>query len=68
MGYRVTTSDPIWTADNFQDALERGVAAFAKANGITTQTGWNGFIAALTQAQTIACMKQILGTVTCSNP
>jgi len=68
MSYRVTGTDPFWTADNFQDALERGVAAFAKANGITTQTGWNAFIAALTTGQTTAVMKQILATVTCSAP
>lgn len=68
MGYRVTSSDPQWNAESFTEALERGVASFAKTNGITTQTAWNTFIAGLTTAQTTAVMKQILATVTCSNP
>ena len=68
MSYRVTASDPAWTADDFTAALERGVATFAKANGITTQTAWAAFTAGLTTAQTTACMKQILATVTCSVP
>jgi hypothetical protein len=68
MPYQVSPSDPIWTASNFTNALEAGVATFAKANGITTQTGWAAFIAALSAAQTTACMKQILATVTCSAP
>lgn len=68
MPYQVTTADPVWTAESFQNALEKGVATFAKANGIATQTAWNAFIAALTTGQTTACMKQILATVTCSAP
>jgi hypothetical protein len=68
MPYRVTASDPSWTAENFQDALERGVANFAKANGIATQTAWDAFVAALTAGQTTAVMKKILGTVNCSAP
>jgi hypothetical protein len=66
--YRVTASDPSWTAEDFGAALEKGVATFAKANGITTQTQWTAFIAALTSAQTTATMKQILTVVTCGTP
>lgn len=68
MSYRVTLVDPVWTAEDFEGALERGIASFAKANGITTQTGWTAFIAALSAVQATAVMKQILATVTCSVP
>lgn len=59
---------PTWTAADFTNALEKGVAAFAQANGIATQTAWTTFIGTLTTAQATAVVKQILGTVTCSAP
>jgi hypothetical protein len=68
--YRVSASDPSWSAEDFSTALEKGVATFAKAAipAITTQTQWTAFIAGLTSAQTTATMKQILTVVTCGTP
>lgn len=68
MPYRVTLADPEWTATNFEAALEKGVATFAKANGVATQSAWDTFINGLTAAQTTAVVKKILATITCSVP
>lgn len=60
---------PKWTAsDDFTTALEKGVAEFASAQGITTQTGWAAFIAALSTAQGTAAVRKILAVVTCGTP
>lgn len=67
-GYQVSAGDPTWTAADFDRALERGVANFAKTAGITTQTGWDAFVAGLTAAQTTTVVKKILACVTCSVP
>jgi hypothetical protein len=63
----LTSTDPIWTQDDTE--LERQVATFAKANGITTQTQWATFIAGITTlAQCVAVCKGILTAVKCSVP
>lgn len=68
MGYNVGPGDPVWTADDFQNALERGVAVEMKSQGIATQSAYAAFTAALTQAQAVAVVKRILATVRCSVP
>lgn len=68
IGYRVTEADPAWRAEDFEAALQKGVAIFAKGQSIATQTAWDTFVAGLTAGQSLAVMKQILATVKCSVP
>lgn len=64
--YQVTSTDPAWT---FQTGMvEQQVATFAKANGITTQSGWDTFVNGLTAGQSIAVSQGILRSVKCSVP
>lgn len=65
MSYRVTATDPAWQADDFTGALERGVAEFAKTQGIATQAAYDAFITGLTSTQSIAVVRKILATVKC---
>jgi hypothetical protein len=66
MAYYVAQGDPSWTFDPLE--LERQVAQFAKTQGITTQTGWTAFIAALTSGQSTGVSRGLLSAVKCSNP
>jgi hypothetical protein len=68
MPLQISTSDPQWTVDNFEGALVRGVAVFAKAQGITTQTAWTAFRNGLTNAQAVEVVKRILDCVQCLTP
>jgi hypothetical protein len=68
MPYQISTSDPQWTVDNFEGALVRGVAVFAKAQGIATQAAWDTFRNGLTSAQSIAVVQRILDCVKCLTP
>lgn len=67
MTYRIGSGDPEWTFDPTE--LERQVAAFAKANAITTQSGWTTFIASIsTNAQAVAVCKGLLSAIKCGTP
>ena len=62
MGYQIGPTDPIWSFE--QQEIEKAVANFAKANGITTQAGWVTFVASITTlGQAIAVCKGLLGSV-----
>jgi hypothetical protein len=64
--YQPTATDPAWTFDTLE--IEKQVANFAKANGITTQAGWTTFINALTSGQSTAVSQGLLRAVKCSVP
>jgi hypothetical protein len=67
MAYQVTASDPLWSFDAGE--LEKQVAAFALAQGKTTQTQWTAFIASIsTTAQAIAVCKGLLSSIKCGTP
>jgi hypothetical protein len=67
MSYQVAAGDPFWTQED--NELERQVAAFAKANGITGQAAWTAFIASITTlAQALAVCRGVLTAVKCSVP
>lgn len=63
----VGPGDPIWTFDAL--TIERQVAEFAKANGISGQVAWAAFIAGIsTLPQAIAVCRGLLTAVKCSAP
>lgn len=61
MPSQISSADPVWT---FQPAdLERQVAIFAKANGISSQAAWDAFVAGVsTTAQAVAICKGLLSS------
>jgi hypothetical protein len=66
MPFYVAAGDPSWTFDPLE--MEKQVATFAKANGITTQTGWLAFIATLGSPGSIQVTQGILRAIKCSVP
>jgi hypothetical protein len=65
MSYQISPTDPVVAFD--AGALEKQVATFAKANGITTQAAWATFIASInTNAQAVAVCKGLLTAFTLS--
>lgn len=67
MPFFIAPGDPSWTFDTAE--IERQVAAFAKANGITGQAQWTSFIAGIsTLAQALSVCRGLLTAVKCSAP
>jgi len=67
MPIALTGTDPAWQFDPLE--IERQVATFAKANGITTQAAWSVFIGNIsTLAQALAVCRGLLSAVKCSVP
>jgi hypothetical protein len=55
---RVTSADPRVSVD--LSLIEPGLAAFLKAQGITTQAGWTTFVNGMSAAQLLAVEQEIL--------
>lgn len=55
MSYRIAPGKPLVTVD--PTAIEKDLAAFIDAQGITDQAGWETFLTNLSQAQLLALEK-----------
>jgi hypothetical protein len=62
----VAGTDPVWVLDPLE--LEKQVASFAKANGITNQSDWLTFITGLTVTQADQVSRVLLRSVICRSP